>query len=664
MLDNLPQMTKFIPKIRQYDDDLEKQNLWWTVVAMVGKVNNQDMDGQLLESITETQAQFEKLRANLIENMVQRYLDKVSVSLKLKSQAFINTLNRNLFERTADVGFLAIDDDIVGFLEAEDFSKEKLFHLQERLTSYVLKYSVYDDVAILSPTGKVLVREDKEIAPIQSHNDIWSKVVTHDGYIEYDKPLDIFPKQSLPLSYLQRICNRQGKVVGILCLSFKFVDELTQLSDTLSHSAESEPSSENFLLCDQAKNIMFAKHSTEMGKSLPALKSNQLEIVSFSGRQYFAYVTEAEGYQGFKGLPWQSVVLHPLDVAFKSDAAEHHFELNETSALFPHDLNELNLEINTALLIVVLNGKIISLKNKVKAFLPVLDSFQEIGEQIRQIFATSIEHIYQVTHQTLAAEVSFLAKLAMDIMDRNLYERANDCRWWSVNPNFRRLLSLEEPLTHQQRNELTDVLKAINELYTVYENIIIFDKNADVVAMSDSKNQKMLGSNIGHLSGVKAALKLQTPIDYRVSAFEKTPLYQNKPTYIYYASIAKPISSRYENVGGVGVVFNAEPEFKAILEDFLPKDVNGQSIPGAFAAFVDDHAQVISITENPMNFEVGSHLQLGFNLSALRSDNGTFEVEINHINYLVGYQLSQGYREYKITDSYENKVIALIFSQS
>jgi hypothetical protein len=26
------------------------------------------------------------------------------------------------------------------------------------------------------------------------------------------------------------------------------------------------------------------------------------------------------------------------------------------------------------------------------------------------------------------------ASLAINIMDRNLYERANDCRWWALDP--------------------------------------------------------------------------------------------------------------------------------------------------------------------------------------------------------------------------------------
>lgn len=55
-----------IPAVRQYNEELEKQDLWWTVVAMVGKINNQNIDSQLVESISEAQKQFSDLKITLI----------------------------------------------------------------------------------------------------------------------------------------------------------------------------------------------------------------------------------------------------------------------------------------------------------------------------------------------------------------------------------------------------------------------------------------------------------------------------------------------------------------------------------------------------------------------------------------------------------------------
>ncbi|MBE0494617.1 MAG: hypothetical protein IBX48_09795, partial [Thiomicrospira sp.] len=38
---------------------------------------------------------------------------------------------------------------------------------------------------------------------------------------------------------------------------------------------------------------------------------------------------------------------------------------------------------------------------------------------------------------------------------------------------------------------------------------------------------------------------------------------------------------------------------------------------------------------------------------------GTLDWKINGKNYVVGYQMSKGYREYKTTDGYDNPILAL-----
>ena len=58
-------------------------------------------------------------------------------------------------------------------------------------------------------------------------------------------------------------------------------------------------------------------------------------------------------------------------------------------------------------------------------------------------------------------------------MDRNLYERANDCRWWALDPVLLRLT--ETPPGEPRRQGLEKILAYINGLYTVYSNLLLFD---------------------------------------------------------------------------------------------------------------------------------------------------------------------------------------------
>ena len=95
-----------------------------------------------------------------------------------------------------------------------------------------------------------------------------------------------------------------------------------------------------------------------------------------------------------------------------------------------------------------------------------------------------------------------------------------------------------------------------------------------------------------------------------VSKFEKTPLYDNQSTYIYCSAIR---SFKDENIinGGIAVIFDSTPQFKAMLDETLPIDVEGNKIPGVFGIFTDKNKQIISSTNE--NFPVDSFLNIDDN---------------------------------------------------
>ena len=90
--------------------------------------------------------------------------------MEAKAQVAVDIVIRNLFERTADIGFLATDDDIRRYIREIDKRKQdeagrlrcKALHdsIVERFREYVAKYSVYCNIILLSPEGRVLAQLD------------------------------------------------------------------------------------------------------------------------------------------------------------------------------------------------------------------------------------------------------------------------------------------------------------------------------------------------------------------------------------------------------------------------------------------------------------------------------------------------------------------------
>ena len=109
---------------------------------------------------------------DLVTHLETETHKKALLAARARAQVVIDILVRNLFERTADVGFLAADDAIRSYAAASTQDSETKSAdartMQRRLAEYVSKYSVYHNVILLSPHGEVLLQLEGGQAPAVS----------------------------------------------------------------------------------------------------------------------------------------------------------------------------------------------------------------------------------------------------------------------------------------------------------------------------------------------------------------------------------------------------------------------------------------------------------------------------------------------------------------
>jgi hypothetical protein len=658
---NLKYYTQYLPEVKRYLSQLEEQDLWWTTVAMVGKINNENIDPQLLVSIVETQKEFQHLRDMMIEALITRYLNQANSEVVLKAQATIDMLNRNLFERTADVGFLATDDDLVDYMAESNPSEERQGFIEKRLEEYVAKYTVYEDIALIKPNGDIIAKLNPNNQSRHTQDPILQQALHgQQDYIEVYRHSDIFSHNRKSLIYAKRIEQHKGsqtKTLGVLCLSFRFDQEMALIFDTLN----TLDAAYEILLQDEHGEVLASDcpkiHA--VGQKLAAPKLTEKPISQNNSLQFHA---KAKGYEGFMGLPWYSYIRVDNKVAFaeKSESQSLGLKISPESPVYLTDLEQTNLKVSTLLLIVILNGKITSLKKDVKSFLPILDSFQGISRDIASIFNDFIHHIHNVLIETIQDKVRFSATLACEIMDRNLYERANDCRWWALNSTFRQYLTDHDQgqaLNGDQQQELHRILKYINGLYTVYTNLILYDRQGTILAVSDPAQSELVGHSLGQPRDSQACMQLDSTQRYVVSEFETTKLYENRPTYVYHAAV-KSWDNINKNVGGIAIVFDSEPQFQAMLADTEPQYMIKEIQQASFSMFVQLNGTLIACTHP--DFKPGLVMELPRELKEFEpGKTGTLGWKLNGKNYVVGYQMSKGYREYKTSDGYDNPILAL-----
>ena len=668
----LTKLARHMPEVKKYEKELSALSERWDLLTLLGQMSNVDMD------MSGTRQEFEQLTELLLVQLAEERLKKVCSEINSKAQVSVDIIIRNLFERTADIGFLATDEDIRKYFKAiridepnKDGREQLEGSLKDRFAEYTLKYSVYSNVILIDKKRKVLLQLDDTHQITESTSSfIEEAMTTSESFVEYYGYTDLNPTKENSLIYAYKVTETNdpsSQVLGVLALEFKFEDEMSSIFNNLL----TEEDWVNISLLNKERSVISSSDTTtiRLDSKLQNSLTSRHKVVRFAGQEFLSKTCKTHGYQGFFGLDWLGHVMVPLAHAFDSldDEKESNLDKNilkqviRSSNIFGKKLATIPKEaekIQRKLDVTVWNGnvKIANAKTNDNSFSrSLLQQISKTGLKTKTVFEDSINNLNNTVISSILNDGVFMAKLAVDIMDRNLYERANDCRWWALTTFFRQSLKTATP----DADEMGKILAYINNLYTVYTNLFIYNKNGVVLAVSNPSNTNLIGTKI-HEDWINKTLNLTNSQQYTVSDFNQSLLYSNKHTYIYNACITD-INNSNDVLGGIGIVFDSEPEFKAILEDSLPLKLNEEQ-PSYFALFCDNEKKVIS-SSNP-DINIGETLAIAdafFNLEQGQSHTNIIEYDNKY--YAVASSASKGYREYKTKDNYNNDVFAIVFTE-
>lgn len=670
-------LLKYMQSVQEYKKGLDTLSEKWNLLTMLGKMSNTEMD------MNDTRSEFETLTTELLDKLGTEILKKTVSEMEAKAQVAVDIVIRNLFERTADIGFLATDDDIRTFLlrvqtvASDDVERQRMRErrqsMKNRFKEYVAKYSVYSNIILTDTRGFVVAQLD-ERNTITSSSDplIKEALATSADYVEVFRHTDLVPESDKSLVYSFRVSlstAEEAENLGVLSLIFRFEDEMEGVFKNL----KTEHDWMEIMLLDSEGCVISSSDTNHirLGVKMEKVLDEPYKIVRFAGREYLAKTCATKGYQGYTGLGWYGHIMVPLEHAFEK--APHSYQsitsdILETvlkhSSLFSAELKIIPKkadQIQKELDVTVWNGNVQianSQSGETSFSKSLLNEISKTGYQTKKVFEDSISNLNQTVLSAYLDDAQFNASLAIDIMDRNLYERANDCRWWALTSAFKEILSLPQ-CSGDDIRKLESILLYINNLYTVYSNLFLYDKSGMILAVSNASYKHVIGNKVDE-AWVEESLTMTDSQRYSVSSFYKTALYDNRYTYIYSAGITDAKSS--EVVGGIGIVFDSQPQFEAMLEDALSRDKEGNRISGSFALFTDRHKNIIASTSP--RYDIGSRLHLEDSYFGIENGNGTSGiVELGGNYYVMGLHTSNGYREYKKHDFYDNDVVAFIFVQ-
>jgi chemotaxis signal transduction protein len=657
----MSRLTQHMPAVAGYRERLATLQGAWDSLALLSHLSE---DGT---NLTGTRQAFESLAGDLVTHLAAETHKKALLALRARAQVVIDILVRNLFERTADIGFLAADASIRRFVqeipelrraaaesgpgtEATRSVAAATRSLQRRLGEYVAKYSVYHNVILISAEGNVLAQLENGSAPTTTQDSLVASTLASDRtYVETCRRSDLVPEARRALIYSYRIAAEHSAGC-VLCLCFRLEDECDGIFAKLRSAADWAVLS----LLDANDEVIATSdpYQLPIGARVTPGDGERGDIVRFAGREFLAVTRTAQTYQGYAGPKWRGHVMVPLERAFETDEAadlgctsEVLTDLRASAATFstalreiPRQADAVQRDLNRS----VWNGSVrLSLADAgnggfAKA---LLREISNMGRKTKDVFEHSIEELHETIVSSVLHDSQFMASLASELLARSLYERANDCRWWALDATLIGRLDGAEGCDDEAA---TRVLRRINGLYTAYHCIVLLDAERHIVATSRVEYENLLGTSIDAPWAAQTLAPMGAQ-DYSVSAFEPSALYDNRPTWIFAAAVR---GSQGRVAGAVAVIFDTAPQLAAMLQDSLPRDERGNPLPGCIAMFLDRELRVIA-----SNTAVGTDtpgagwIRETANSGAARAGSARV-VRIGDNYHAVGTKPDTGYREY------------------
>lgn len=237
----------------------------------------------------------------------------------------------------------------------------------------------------------------------------------------------------------------------------------------------------------------------------------------------------------------------------------------------------------------------------------------------------------QVVDQMKGQRLVDLALNAVELIDRNLYERTCDVRWWATDSAV--VDCLQAP-GEASADFASHRLGVILSAYTVYLDLWICDAAGRVVANGRPNDYRVRGTDVSGESWFRQAMATASGDDYAVADIAASQPLGGRPVATYSAAIRENAQSRGRPIGVLGIHFDWGPQAEAIVRGVRLSDIERARTR---VLLVDGRNRVIASTRP------AGGLSETFDLKTGGRDSGTFT---GPDGATVGFHRTPGYETY------------------
>jgi hypothetical protein len=166
--------------------------------------------------------------------------------------------------------------------------------------------------------------------------------------------------------------------------------------------------------------------------------------------------------------------------------------------------------------------------------------------------------------QIRGERLSDLARTNIDLIDRCLYERTCDVRWWATDS------SLTDAVERNGSDDFafaSQRMGVILDAYTVYHDLVLCNADGKIVANGRPNKYNVVGNSVQNASWFNQAMRTSTGNEYGFQTSLYCDLVKGQPSLIYSCTVRKDGRADGKVLGVLGVVFNWQSLAVPILQN-------------------------------------------------------------------------------------------------
>jgi len=554
------------------------------------------------ELSTKTDEAIEKMKEETVEG-----IEKLGFAIEDKAMSIngnrlanlalsnIRLVDRNLFERAADVRWWATDEILVNNLSKNDSFSEASKRLEIMLESY----PVYYDLLLCDKSGTCVASAAPKF-DLSGHNfsqKPWFKnaIVSKDGTeyvfetVHYSQTI-----RDYVVTFSCKIhegADPEKPVIGVIAAVFKW-KEFAQRIVNETGLTEEEKGKTRVLICDDHGNILADTNKRilkekfsfvgraelfekEIGFSFQ-IKNKQVQLISHA---------LSPGFEGYCSTEWHSLIIQ--DTGIKSYKSKSDKKNNADDSLDSITGLVVNLADETQKAISEINKindqtQILSLNAAIEAArvgesgrgFGVISGFmadisQETAKVTDSMYTNTQEKIKKlnkfltVNSQAIkGGRLSDLSLTNIDLVDRALYERTADVRWWATEHGLYAALMNN---TNENIDFLSKRLETILQYYTVYEDLIVYDAKGNLI--SNASETKILEDNVFDSTWFTNVQNTDNGKSYGFDVIQINKNDKNEKHLVFSCKIHKDGDISQECIGILAILFKWEHFAKTIFKE-------------------------------------------------------------------------------------------------